>query len=383
MPNGLIGDTFFPEAAGPLGDLPSVLAPLDAYRSRMSVFGGMHNMAGLISEPSGHAGTACLLTDMPIVGLEKLSVGRSIDQVIAEQVSSATPFPSLQLGTAQGGRPQGDISDIYRTTLTYAAADLPLLNLTDPTALFDLLFPSAVSGQSAAHSAMRSRVVDFAHQRTKDLKKQLAWDEKRRLGEYLAGLEHLGTRMDLLEKMSCEAPLPPLAPGSDWETVTDLMGDLMVTALQCDFTRVLTFMLGPSGSCTTFDELGATTDHHSLGHDFNKDERWRDELEVIELWEMGLFKAFLDKMAAAKDTDGSDLLSNTMVILCSEFSDHSEHSAENIPMAVFGGECAGFSHGNYHFNDGRAHSDLWLDAVEFMEVQGVEKSEYQTGPIGI
>jgi hypothetical protein len=45
------------------------------------------------------------------------------------------------------------------------------------------------------------------------------------------------------------------------------MTDLMVTALACDYTRIITFMFAPSGSNIVYDFLdGVYADHHTLSH---------------------------------------------------------------------------------------------------------------------
>ena len=385
VPNGLIDTNFFPNAVGTFGTLPKTLAPFEAFRDRMTVLGGMNNIASAQSEVfGGHpSALACMLTDVPIYGLEKIDGGVSVDQVIAKGLTTATPYPSLQLGLGQSTGAHGDVSDVYKSVISYGAPQMPLASLTDPGALYDLLFPAANIGNQSAYRTMRSRVVDFAHQRTATLRGRVATEDRYRIDEYLSGLDHVTQRLSLLDKITCDAPDQRAFSATDLGEITGVMGDLMVSALTCDHTRVITWMMGPSGANTVFQEFGATENHHVLGHEFLDVAEYKNQLEQIEVWEMELLATFLHKMANVTEPDDTDLLSNTMVVLCSEFSDHTRHFTENLPLAVFGGESAGFTHGSFRREPNRNLADLWLDVLEFMGTDPTGFGQFATSPLGL
>jgi hypothetical protein len=61
---------------------------------------------------------------------------------------------------------------------------------------------------------------------------------------------------------------------------------------------------------------------------------------------MGLFAHFIEKMAAARDGDGT-LLDHAMILFGASMGDGNLHSPHNLPIALVGGGC-GQLKGNRH-----------------------------------
>jgi len=108
---------------------------------------------------------------------------------------------------------------------------------------------------------------------------------------------------------------------------------LMVLALQCDATRVLSFMLGNGGSSCfqSFPWLNINSDHHGLAHAQNG-----TALSAIEKWEVEQLAYFCSKLDAI-DEGGSSMLDNSLVFLSSEIANGNAHDQDNKPILLLGG----------------------------------------------
>ena len=114
-----------------------------------------------------------------------------------------------------------------------------------------------------------------------------------------------------------------------------LMYDLQLLAYQTDRTRVVTFMSGHELSGRTYREIGVPDAHHPLSHHRNVPEALA-KLTKINTYHLTLFAAFLEKLRATPDGDGS-LLDHVMLIYGAGMSDSNLHSPYNLPILVVGG----------------------------------------------
>ena len=118
------------------------------------------------------------------------------------------------------------------------------------------------------------------------------------------------------------------------------MHDLMVLALQCDATRIISFMLGNAISGQTYPFLtvnGAaiTRGHHDISHHGNLQSNL-DMLAAINLWTMQQFAALLTKMKGISDGPGTTMLDNIAIFLSSDVSDGNRHNHDDMPIIVAG-----------------------------------------------
>src|SRR5690606_22660681 len=115
-----------------------------------------------------------------------------------------------------------------------------------------------------------------------------------------------------------ETPAAECDPGEPPEPVTDLrehtraMLDLMVLALRCDQTRVITFMLGNGSSPRQFPFLGISGQHHALSHHQGDPNRIAANV-AINTWEVAQFAYLIEQMKAATDPEGNSLLDSSLL----------------------------------------------------------------------
>jgi hypothetical protein len=129
------------------------------------------------------------------------------------------------------------------------------------------------------------------------------------------------------------------------------MNELMVAALRCDLTRVITFMAAHGASGRSHDFLGYPGSHHQLSHHQGQESNL-EALRHIARWEVEQFVHLIGLMAAAPDGEGTSLLDNTMVYFSSEIEDGNAHRHWNLPVLLAGGAGLGLTPGQHHVYEG-------------------------------
>lgn len=340
VPNGMPMPWWIPNQLGANYDLPEVLLPLAPIQGEVSVLSGLDMPAAADDLPGDHArGTASFLTSTRIrktAGAD-ISNGISIDQVLAAQLGSETAFPSLQIGTIAGGNTgdcTGGYSCAYSRNISWAGSATPMPNITDPGALFDRLFGNAntlPADHADRRSRLRASVLDNVVGDANTLHGQLGSGDRAKLEEYLTAVREIELRLEVPEG-SCGGGERP--SDAEFEDRVSAMADLMVRAMQCDLTRVLSFMMGPAASNQPFDFIGIPGAHHQISHHQNDDKNLAN-LRQIGAWEVARFVELLQAMAAI-DEGGASMLDNSLVYFGSEISDGDLHSHQDIPVLVAG-----------------------------------------------
>ena len=108
----------------------------------------------------------------------------------------------------------------------------------------------------------------------------------------------------------------------------------MVLAMQCDATRIITFMLGNAISGQTYPSLGITGGHHDISHHAS-DPTKLSQLASIGLWEITQLAYLMNKMKAV--TEGSsNMLFNSTIFFSSDISDGNRHNHDDMPVILAG-----------------------------------------------
>src|SRR5262249_37495700 len=153
---------------------------------------------------------------------------------------------------------------------------------------------------------------------------------------YLSGVRDLERRLQdqgVPSNVAC-SPVAPAATKDPQQTIKNML-DVVVLALQCDATRVATFMIENGLGDYVFDFLGVSGGTHTASH-HNGDAKLKEYCRVIERWEMEQFSYMLQKMKAIKEPDGSTLLDNSLVFMTSDVGDGMGHTAFDLPMIIAG-----------------------------------------------
>src|SRR4051812_43714597 len=339
------GWTWFPDTGGSDYALTKPLEPLAAYRSDMSILGGLsHPTSRLLV---GHNTVDVWLTGADIrVDLQN---SISIDQLIARHAGAHTRIPSLVLSS------HGGVGTKSRsTTISFDAQGRSVPAESTPRRIFERLFEPPADGDRAAREralASGRRRVDFLLEDSRSLRNNLGRPDQQRLDEFLQSLNEVETRLDRAQRWLGEA-LPQIdrsainldvSPRGPTDYIRTML-NLIVLAFQTDSTRVAAYQMCAEdgvGICDRFPSiLGiGRSGHHSLSHDSNT-RNWAE----YDRYLAEQFAYFLDRLASLRE-GAERLLDNTMALFGSRPS--TTHNPRNYPTILAGGKSMGLSHGRF------------------------------------
>jgi len=395
VPNGIIMKDWTPAGEGAGYTLSKTLEPLAAHRERMLVLSGLDQYNGQsLGDGAGdhaRAGASWLTGVHPkkTQGADILA-GISADQVAAKEIGKLTTLPSLELGLEDnklvGGCDSG-YSCAYSNTVCWASPTTPLPPEINPRSVFERLFGDGETTDPAARALLAKQdrsILDFVRADAARMGMGLGAGDKRKLSEYLDAVREIEVRIQKLEKQDPNAVALPAMdrPGGippTFEEHINLMFDLMKIAFQADLTRVITLMIGREGGNRTYRNIGVPDAHHGLSHHFN-DESKISRLQKIDQHHVAQLAAFLTKLQAAKDGDGT-LLDNSMIMYGSSLSDGNRHEHLDLPAILAGGG-GGRIHGGRHvrYKKGTPMTNLFLSMLDTAGVQP-EKIGDSTGKV--
>lgn len=396
LPCGIHMPSWTPATEGPDYSMTKILAPLVDPNAMVDLKGdvlvisGLANLPAKPEGPGDHAGgTSAFLTCTHVLKSEVDFLNDiSIDQLIANMVGEATPHRSLQFGTASGGTMgncDSGYSCAYTSNISWADPKTPLPKLSDPQVIFDLLFsgfdPDATAEQKARRRANRLSVIDYANDQVLDLQKKLGKTDRDKLEQYLTGLRDLEKRVtDENTEAICELPAMFSGAWQDHATHVDLMTELMVLSLQCDQTRIISFMLENAGSGRDYAFIGAPGAHHEISHHQSLPENFA-KLEIIDTWEVAQYAKLLQKLKDTPDGDGN-LLDNTVVYLSAEISDGNAHNHDDLPVLVAGKLGGAITPGRHlKVPDKTPLANLFISIAEAFDVPTPSFGDDSTGPL--
>jgi len=383
VPNGINGSTanaWKPVEVGTTYTTTPILMPLDPLKADFQVVTGLANVLGKPDGPGDHAaGTSSTITCAHATkSLSNIMLGISADQVAAQAFGTQTRLPSLQLGMS-GGNATGDCDNgyscAYARNISWSGVSTPLPKITDPGTVFDQIFKGFVPGQSAVDAAKRralnQSVLDLVTAEANSLSLKLGHTDSHKVAEYLEGVRGLEQQIDgTATGQQCTMGARPAAV-ADFPASVKLMCDLMVLAMQCDATRIISFMLGNAASGQTYPSLGITDGHHSISHHGNNPTKLA-QLQTIGTWEVTQLAYLLTKMKAV--TEGSsNMLYNSAVFLSSDVSDGNSHTHVDMPV-ILAGHAAGKISTGRHLTYPTANNQKVSNVlVSMLTAYGVQK----------
>lgn len=353
LPNGMVLPRTVPIATGANYVLPDHLAVLEPHRDDLLVVSGLSNPP-TDGEPHASAVgmllTGTFISAQPGTGTAP-SAATSMDQLAAAHLGAGARLPSLELGSegtflcrfASGS----ESYCAYLNHLSWSSATQPRSKEVSPRRAFERMFGTVGQGspEERARRLLHERsVIDSVLHDVSDLEAVLGRQDRDRLDAYLTGVRELEQRLDAAENglaASCQAPTEALwarlvnDPSADVTEHVELMSDLMVLALRCDATRVITYMLGNGRSERPFPFLGSDDTHHWLSHNYDVPQHM-ESLSAISRWEVARFESLVRKLGDVQEVDGSRLLDHTAALMCCAFGDPGEHDTSEIPLVLAG-----------------------------------------------
>ncbi len=348
--------------------LSPILKPLELFRKDITLVEGLDNCDGF----GGHRMYGALLTGrFPTEGNDegRSARGMSVDQVLAGHIGKDTRFPSLQFGSYAR-----DNSSLFGVLSWYGdGKGAPAEN--DPYKMFARLFAGTPQTQDRLAQLVRDEkrsVLDFATTRIKTLEQRLGGADRAKLQNYFEALRSVEKQLAFDGTGAAGCSPASVAKGLDIKSddhvamVTNAQVDMVVAALACDMTRVITLQVGHEGSDMTHPWLGVNEGHHSgLGHSpDNNFARVADMIKVGQ-WHAGVVADLIGKLKAVPEGSGT-LFDNTLVVWVNGMTKGSTHLNQNQPTLLAGGFGGAFKTGRYirlAENAKRSYGDMWWEVL--------------------
>ena len=360
VPCGIHMPEFTPTTTGKGWTPPYILASpnLDPIRAKTAVITGIdyHQTAEPADPPGGHgSGTGSFLTLRPVHNNANDTGRTSLDQrIAAETAACKRPLPSLQLGIKTTGDGCDKAPSCSYLECISWSKNTPLPNIVNPGTAFDQIFagytpPPTMSGgtpmpdpAAERRKFLRTSILDEVVADASSLQKALGQVDRAKVDEFLTAVREVETRIQNLGMVStgggtCMKPAKtPLTDASPYEQKVPIMLELAALALQCDQTRVLTFMFARGTSMVDFKFLlNKTAQHHLISHHGGQAENLR-MLKEIGRWEMDQWSTFLKRLDGMMEANGKSVLDNSLAYFNSEISDGNAHKKYDMPILLAG-----------------------------------------------
>jgi hypothetical protein len=345
VPNGAIVEEWIPKTAGTGFELPSILKPLNRYKDTLVVVSNLTRAHPGVVEGDHAISAAGWLSGVLAkrTQAEDVLAGTTIDQIVARQIGQETPFPSLELATADFtgyvGACTSGYSCVYTNTISWSTPTTPLPMEINPRAVFERLFgrPGTPAERAARLNRTRS-ILDLVAAQAAQLQRSLGARDRARLGDYLDNVREIERRIERSEARNASEitsiALPAGVPDA-FEEHLALMYDLLTLAYRADLTRVFTFMSDRELSQRTYPQIGVGEQHHTVSHHGN-DAANIAKVVKINTYHVELFTKFLDTLKNTPDGDGS-LFDHSLIFYGGGMGNPNQHASDPLPIIAVGG----------------------------------------------
>ena len=332
---GILPEYFFPKKEGRDYDLPYYLDLLKAHRNDMTIFSGT-SFPGV---DGGHASERSFLTGAPGASRGSFKNSVSLDQIMGEQLGSATRFPTLTLmiGTES-------------LSLSWTRSGSMIPAIVSPLKLYNKLFvEDTAEGKAASVRRLRQdrSLLDSLRDQYRTLQQSVTASDRDRLDQFATAVRDLEKSLAATEgwvaqpkpKVGVKAPLET-ADHNDLVFNSKVMLDLVRLALETDSTRIATVAF--STTTITPKLPGITSSTHPLTHHGQQP----DKIAQLRTIEGAQFEAVADFFAGLKESkeQGISLFERTSCMFGTNMGSANAHSNTNLPVLLAGG---GFKHGQH------------------------------------
>jgi hypothetical protein len=345
------------------------LAPMKDYVTVVSNVGNYSPFGGHIEPSHGH-NCASAFTGVKANGQGNANNGISIDQIIGNRLveenggNLVTPLHSLQVGLSTMISSFDGIPEQHSRSISWKSATEPLYYISSPQGVFDRLVGSGLpSGNDDTPDPLAERrrllkqsSLDFVIEQATDLQVKLSVSDRAKLQQFLESVRTLEQRVS--------DPTMPGTGGNTCNPVTrptetfgvqnvpadynrgahaTLMIDLVVMAIQCDVTRVVSFMLDDARSDyaynfiyrRNFTETSSTPTGQPANSYHGAQHGDAQEFGSIIYWNAERANELATKLAAINEGSGN-VLDNTLITFMSGMNG-GNHDGLDLPIALIGG----------------------------------------------
>ncbi len=346
-------------------DLLNMSPPWYEYQTREDI--GTQMPRGAYVLPSHSRGPAAMLTcvdgdavraelgyDVATTAINAITA----DQVIANGITDGPVTKSLQFGLLDGPGELDGRHSVMSRNMSWSDFDTPLGKELDTKRVFDALVAAgaveqgstvdpALQAAAEKRRALQQSALDSLADSTEALKLKLGTRDKAKLDEFLTGVRELEVKVAQVSTPSTAGCNPIVDPGvvEDQNLKAEVMNQLITMALQCDVTRVITYMLDNSRSDLNYSFVqqrnfnmpgspltgGTCGSYHGSQH---AGLRNNDFASVVN-WYVTHVADLATKLDAIPEGDGT-VLDHSLIMLFSDCH-HGDHAEFDLPLALIGG----------------------------------------------
>jgi hypothetical protein len=386
FPHGAIMEKWTPAKAGTDFEMSAILEPLAPYRSHLTVVSNIGNKPGESRAVHALVPATWLSCVHPKESLSP-SMAATVDQIAALQIGQDTPYPSLEVATAQGhgvgSACERGYGCSYSGTLSFRNASTPLPIESNPRQLFLRLFGQGDTPEERAYLAHQTAsLLDMISAEANAMNRSLGPQDRATLSDYLDNVREVERRVHNSahgDVTKLQLPEVPGATSENFDEHLNLMFDLMALAYQGNLTRIQSFMIAAEVSEQTYNHIGVPDAFHALSHHAN-DEAKKARLVKIQHYHTDAFAKFVAKLAKMPDGDGT-MLDHSLLLYGSNMSNSNLHNQYPLPTALIGRAC-GQVKGSQHINfaERTPLANVLLTMLQRTGVK-VDKVGDSTGPI--
>ena len=352
FPHGAIMEKWTPETVGRDFALSPILEPLEEVRSQLIVVSNIGNKPAESRAVHALVPATWLSCVHPRESMTP-DMAVTVDQIAAQHIGQQTPYPSLEVATAQGhgvgSACERGYGCSYSGTLSFSTPSTPLPVESNPRQLFLRLFGQGDSPEERGFiTRQTTSLLDMIADETATLRAQLGPADRRTLDDYLASVREIERRVRNAAHSDVAKLSLPEVPGATSENFDEhlnLMFDLIALAYQGNLTRIQSFMIAPEVSEQTYNHIGVPDAFHALSHHAN-DEAKKARLVKIQRYHTQVFAKFVGKLARMPDGDGS-MLDHSILLYGSNMSNSNLHNQYPLPTALVGGGCGRLKTGQH------------------------------------
>lgn len=391
-PNGTIADRWRPTGGETDFELSDILSPLEPHRDDIVIVEGV-DMKTAIEHSGGQnghdIGMGHILVARPLVqgpsGFGEFghlwdgsAGGKSLDQVIADELGQTSRFRSLEFGYDTG------IQQPIPSRMSWRGEFDPVPSMDDPGAAFDRVFAEGVQDPQ--------RLVDLRDQRVtvldavlgdyRRLRRVLGPEDQRRVDQHLTALREIEQRVQA-QDTSGACDVPERRTASDATEHGQIQSDLMTMAMACELTPVTSMQWTNGQGGLQASWLGIERGHHDLSHDGDSNADTIEQLVAINHFFAEQFAYLIAAMKATTEADGQSLLDHSIVLWCNELGKGNDHTYRDIPYVLAGSAGGAIQTGRFvRFGDD-PHGNFY---VSLMQALGLGQTsfgdpDYCTGPL--
>jgi len=318
-------------------------------------------------------------------GKDSLAAGESVDWFIAQRLNP----PGVEPLTLMSGPQAAYIAH----GLSYSGPQQLRGAKNNPFAVYQSLMGLTGSPEVLQQIAARRRSVnDLVRGEMQELlaNPDLSATDRQRLDMHFQAIR------DVEVGMACTLPDDQVMAMQEISTVfeanehrvkvADFMLDLAALAFACDATRTGTLQIGTGNDGTRYYVDGVLQNtFHRISHRIDSDGAEGTPIPNADVLHhgidrifAGIFKRFLDKLAAYPGPSGGSLLDDSVVLWTNDLANGPPHSYGNIPQVLAGGAGGFLQTGQYLDAGNVTHDKLFNTIINAVGIRNEDGSYYDS-----